>query len=53
VILVGERRAEDCHDPVAHDDPLVLMDRLHHLLGPSSSTAAVTAKPAKPPAATS
>jgi hypothetical protein len=35
VILVGKRRAEQRHDPVAHDlvhGPLVAMDRFHHPL---------------------
>jgi hypothetical protein len=35
VVLVGERRAEQGHDPVAHDlvhGALVAVDRLHHLL---------------------
>ena len=35
VILVGERRAEERHDPVAHhlvDGALVAVDRLHHPL---------------------
>ena len=35
VVLVGERRAEERHDPVAHhlvDRALVAVDRLHHAL---------------------
>ena len=35
MILVGERRAEERHDPVAHhlvDGALVAVDRLHHPL---------------------
>ncbi len=35
VVLVGERRAEERHDPVAHhlvDGALVAMDGLHHAL---------------------
>ena len=35
MILVGERRAEQRHDPVAHDlvdRALVAVDRLHHVL---------------------
>ena len=35
VVLVGERRAEQRHDPVAHDlvhRALVAMDRVHHVL---------------------
>ena len=35
VVLVGERRAEERHDPVAHDlvhRALVAVDRLHHPL---------------------
>ena len=35
VILVGERRAEERHDPVAHDlvhGALVAVHRLHHVL---------------------
>jgi hypothetical protein len=35
MILVGERRAEERHDPVAHDlihRTLVAMDSLHHVL---------------------
>ena len=35
VILMGDRRPEQCHDPVAHHlvhGALVVMDRLHHPL---------------------
>ena len=35
MILVGQRRAEERHDPVAHDlvhRALVAVDRLHHAL---------------------
>jgi hypothetical protein len=35
VVLVGDRRAEQRHDPIAHDlvdGPLIPVDRLHHSL---------------------
>jgi hypothetical protein len=35
MVLVGDGRAEECHDPIAHDlvdSALVAMDGLHHQL---------------------